>query len=136
MNYLLALMDAVNYSTRTGSNQQLADTATAENTVENEQAIYSHWNSQIVQASGKVQAWAQLLASDPDNKTYQNELAGAQAAFQQAQIQSQTATQQADSATQAAQTQTGQDSSTMQQKIQLESAVMQVLQSLSSALAH
>lgn len=139
-NFLLAVMEAVTRSVENGSNQQLADTATAALDVGIEQSVYKTWLANISKATQSVQNWAQALAKGspyPDGKTKsqcQNALTKAQATLQNTQTQEQTYTQQADSGVQAMQNQAGQDSSTMQQRVQLEAAINQVAQTLTSVL--
>lgn len=140
MNFMLAVMQAVTHSVVSGSNQQLADTATTTLDVKLEQSVYKTWLANIKTATSKVEKWAQYLADgkfpkgQPTKSEAQNALTKAQAALQNTQTQEQTYTQQADSGVQAMQTQTGQDSSNMQQRVQLEAAINQVAQTLSSAL--
>ena len=140
MNNLLAVMEAVSYSVRAGSNQQLADAQTTTLDVNIEQYEYNKWNQKIngfSDVTGDAQEVildAAALAADPTNPKLKAALTEAQTKLQNDQTNMQTNTQQCDSATQAMQNQTGQDSSTMQQKVQLEAAVNQTLQTLASAL--
>lgn len=134
MNNLLAVMEAVTYSTATGSNQQLADGNATTLDVGLEQTIYADWNAQVAQQAAVVNTDAENIAADPGNQALSAQLTADQTKFQNMETEEQTYTQQADSATQAMQTQTGQDSSSLQQKTQLEAAINQVLQMLASAL--
>jgi hypothetical protein len=133
-NYLLEVMEAVTLATAVGSNQQLSDAQASTLDVKIEQQVVNTWKTQLYQYTKQVTDWAQKCADNPTNKSYQDELAKAQARLSQAQTQQQTDTQSADSGTQAEQNQTGQDSSNLQQKVQLEAAINSVSQTLASAL--
>ncbi|GEM_PF-5607924 len=139
MSFLLAVMEAVTRCVQTGSEQQLADTATTTLDVGIEQSVYKTWLEKINKATNSVQSWAKHLKDgtyppNMDKSQCQNALTKAQATLQNMQTEEQTYTQQADSGVQAMQNQTGQDSSTMQQRVQLEAAINQVAQTLTSVL--
>jgi hypothetical protein len=134
-NFLFAVMQAVENSVATGTNQQLSDASTTLVDTNLEQTEYNTWTDKVSDYESDVNKIANKIKNDPKSKSLPTELQAAQAKFQNAETKEQTYTQQADSGTQAMQNQAGQDSSTEQQKIQLEAAINTVSQTLASALA-